>query len=90
MIGLEPQPTCIINEHARDDNPNMQSSSNKKSEKQTTSSDQNQLSQCPDIQYIIIDMAPVTFIDSSGSKILERVSMYMYITHLYLSFKCDN
>ena len=40
-----------------------------------TNSDQDQLSQCPHIQYIIIDMGPVTFIDSSGSKMLERVSI---------------
>ena len=31
-----------------------------------------------DLKYIIIDMAPVTFIDSSGSKMLERVSIINY------------
>ena len=75
MRELESQPTCIVNEHAHDDNPSIQSSSNKKLEEQMTNSDQDQLSQCPHIQYIIIDMGPVTFIDSSGSKMLERVSI---------------
>ena len=37
---------------------------------------QDQSHWCPDLQYIIIDMAPVTFIDSCGSKMLERVSMH--------------
>ena len=73
MIHLESQPTCIVNGHARDDNINIQSSCSEMSEEQTSNGDQDQSCQCPDIQYIIIDMAAVTFIDSSGSKMLDRV-----------------
>ena len=73
---LESQMTCIANGYVHDDNTN---NSNKKSEQQTANGDQDQ---CPDIQYIIIDMAPVTFIDSSGSKMLERVSMSYLLVNL--------
>ena len=73
MIQLESQPTCIANGHAHGDNFNIQSSCSEISEEQIANGNQDQLSQCPDIQYIIIDMAPVTFIDSCGSKMLDRV-----------------
>ena len=75
VIHLESQPTCIVNGYVHDDDITIQTNSNKEAEEQTTNDDKDQSCQCPDIQYIIIDMAPVTFIDSSGSKMLERVSM---------------
>ena len=66
------QPTVIANtEHQ--DNQNVQSNSNRNLEEQTIS---NQIYGHPDLQFIIIDMAPVTFIDSSGSNMLERVSTH--------------
>ena len=73
MIHSEPQPTCIVNGYVHDDDITIQSYSTKESEEQTANDDKDQLSQSPDIQYIIIDMAPVTFVDSSGSKVLDRV-----------------
>jgi len=69
------QPTVIANaEHQ--DNQNVQSNSNRNLEEPTTSNDKNQIYGHPDLQFIIIDMAPVTFIDFSGSNMLERVSTH--------------
>ena len=57
-------------------NLNIRSNSNGKLE---PSGDQTHPCWCPDLQFIIIDMAPVTFIDSCGSKVLERVSITITI-----------
>ena len=75
VIHSESQPTCIANGYVQDDDLNIQSNSTKKSQEQTANDDKDQSHQCPDIQYII-DMAPVTFIDSCGSKMLDRVRIY--------------
>ena len=72
---LEPQLTCIPRE----------------SEKQKANGDQDQSHWCPDLRCIIIDMAPVTFIDSSGSRMLERVSMcciHQFNVCTYISISC--
>ena len=49
-IQLESQPTCIANGHAHDDNINIQISCSEISEEQIANGNQDQLSQCPDIQ----------------------------------------
>ena len=72
---LKSQSTIIENGYVHDDNLNTQSNFNKNLEEQNTSDDKSQPSQYTDLQYIIIDMAPVTFIDSCGSKMLEKVSI---------------
>ena len=79
MMVSESQMTSTANGYVHDENT---SNSIKTSEEQTANDDKDQSCQCPDIQYIIIDMAPVTFIDSSGSKILERVSMLYLLVYL--------
>ena len=77
-------PTIIANA-ACQDNQNVPSSSNKNLEKQIASNDKNQIYQHPDLQYIIIDMAPVTFIDSSGSNMLEKVRIHARHYNNYVS-----
>ena len=73
---LESHPTR--NGDVHDDNLDIQS--NGKSER---FNDQPQSCWCPDLQYIIIDMAPVAFIDSCGSKMLERVSIHIISSYIY-------
>ena len=66
---LESQSAFIANGNVHNDSSNIQSNSDKNLEEHKTNGDKDQ----PCLQYIIIDMAPVTFIDSCGSKMLERV-----------------
>ena len=79
---LEAQTKITANGDAYHDSQNVHNNSNKNLEEQITNNDKNQIYQHPDLQYIIIDMAPVTFIDSSGSNMLERVSHSMYILNM--------
>ena len=72
VCQLESQSTTVANGDVHNDNLNIQSNCNGNLEKQKSDDDKNQPR---DLQYIIIDMAPVTFIDSCGSKMLERVSI---------------
>ena len=72
VCQLELQPTIVANGDVHNDNLN---NCNGNLEEQKTNDDKDQ--PYP-LQYIIIDMAPVTFIDSCGSKMLERVSIYTH------------
>ena len=72
MPQLESQPAIVTNGDACNGNLNIQSNCNGNLEEHK--SDDNKDQPC-DLHYIIIDMAPVTFIDSCGSKMLERVSI---------------
>ena len=75
---LESQPTCNGGVH----DSNLNEESNGKLQGQKSNGDlEDQPCWCPDLQYIIIDMAPVTFIDSCGSKMLERVSVCVCATN---------
>ena len=75
VCQLESQPAIVTNGDVCNGNLNIQGNCNGSLEKQKSDDNKDQLS---DLRYIIIDMAPVTFIDSCGSKMLERVSMYSY------------
>ena len=74
---LESQSAFIANGNVHNDSLNIQSNYDKNLEEQKTNGDKDQPCQYPDLQYIIIDMAPVTFIDSCGSKTLERVRILL-------------
>ena len=72
---VESQPTSITSGYGEDENFSMEGNSNEVSDEQNINGNQDQSHWNPDLQFIIIDMAPVTFIDSSGSKMLERVNL---------------
>ena len=76
VCQLESQSAVIANGDVHNDNLNIQSNRNGNLEEQNPDEDKDQPCQYPDLQYIIIDMAPVAFIDSCGSKMLERVRIF--------------
>ena len=77
------QPTMIANNdmHHNGSLNKPESSCDENLEGPKTNCGQDQECLSLDLKYIIIDMAPVTFIDSSGSKMLERVSIIISIRH---------
>ena len=81
---VESQPTSITSGYGEDENFSTEGNSNKISEEQNASGNQDQSHWNADLQYIIIDMAPVTFIDSSGSKMLERVNLCLSYAPFYM------
>ena len=84
MSSLESQSTIIINGDVHINSQNKPLSNHDETlEEPKTKGSKDQQSSALELKYIIIDMAPVTFIDSSGSKMLERVSTYVH-THTYM------
>ena len=85
MSPLESQPTIIANGDLHNnslDKPQSNHMHDETLEEPKAKGGQDQQCMALDLKYIIIDMAPVTFIDSSGSKMLERVSIYKYTVEL--------
>ena len=78
MSSLESQSAIIINGDMDINSQNKPLNNHDETlEEPKTKGSKDQQSSALDLKYIIIDMAPVTFIDSSGSKMLERVSTYI-------------
>ena len=77
ISSLESQPKIIANGDLHNHNLNKpQSNHDETLEEPKAKGGQDQQCSALDLKYIIIDMAPVTFIDTSGSQMLERVSTY--------------